>query len=270
MSATSSVSTSGVLVTVTPCFFAASTSTVSTPTPKCEMIFTFGSFAIVAASMPFLPEVATAVMRPATAAIIASLSGASQSLCSVNDSSICFWVGGYIGPIWRTSGFMYAYSCMATIRNSTRSMRPRRECRPGPFTRKLDSAHLRYAIGKSTREIPHVPSASRQCRRALCLAPGRVRCQRPVGHAVHAADRRHDAHRRTRRVRLDSNGGRLGTSLSFEGDLGVDDKKTRADLRPFLAHQSDTTASKRRTSRSSATAHARSPAPSTGASKPSR
>jgi hypothetical protein len=27
-------------------------------------------------------------------------------------------------------------------------------------------------------------------------------------------------------VRLDSNSGRLGTSLSFEGDLGVDDKKT--------------------------------------------
>ena len=81
MSATSSFSTSGVLVIVMPRFFAASTSMESTPTPKCEMSLSFGSLSIVAASMPRTPEVAAASMRSATEARNALRSGASHSLC---------------------------------------------------------------------------------------------------------------------------------------------------------------------------------------------
>ena len=79
-SATSSVSTSGVLVTAILRALAASTSTVSYPTPKCAMVLSLGSRAIVAPSMPPELELATAVM-PAMEAINASLSGALHSRC---------------------------------------------------------------------------------------------------------------------------------------------------------------------------------------------
>ena len=83
MSATSSVSTSGVFASRMPRRFTASTSMESTPTPKCEIMRSFGSFASVASSMPCLPEVAAASMRPASEARRASRSGASHSLCVV-------------------------------------------------------------------------------------------------------------------------------------------------------------------------------------------
>ena len=70
-------------VTLTPRRVAASTSTESTPTPKWDTTFNFGSFARVASSMPFVPVVATAVILSAREARNASRSFASQSLWTV-------------------------------------------------------------------------------------------------------------------------------------------------------------------------------------------
>jgi len=76
-SATSSVSTSGVLVTAMPLARAWPRSIASTPTPKHDTSFSFGSAFITAASQPRPPEVTSTSQVPASDASSAALSAAS-------------------------------------------------------------------------------------------------------------------------------------------------------------------------------------------------
>jgi len=106
VSATASLSTSGVLVTMMLRFLASSRLIASTPTPKLEMISSFGSASISLPSTAIGPKVA----RPRTAAACCFRkvlrSGASDRRCAVNSFCSVAMVPAWPRAVMMISGFM--------------------------------------------------------------------------------------------------------------------------------------------------------------------
>ncbi len=106
VSATHSLSTSGVLVTMILRFFASSRLIASTPTPKFEMISSLGSASISLPSTGIGPKVA----RPRTAGAFClrklARSGASASKCVLNSDCSVAIVPAWPLAVMMISGFM--------------------------------------------------------------------------------------------------------------------------------------------------------------------
>ena len=106
VSATASFSTSGVLVTMMPRFLASTKLMASTPTPKLEMISSFGRASMNLPSTGIGPKVATPRTFGACCFRNAARSGASAKRWAVNSDCSVAIVPAWPRAVMMISGFM--------------------------------------------------------------------------------------------------------------------------------------------------------------------